>query len=254
MVREKRHALPPADRVRPACVSRADCVPLSAQQLAEHERRVEAHRAEEQLRANRLHVQRQAEILRVSAGQRYAGCRLSNFEATSHYQKRVVETIRQYCQSISDRCRSGEGLVLYGPVGTGKDHLAYVVAVAAVLAELTIGWLVGQDWFGQLRDAIDDGQSEASFISRVARPDLVVISDPLPPGGQLTQYQGAMLFRAIEARYSQGRTTVVTVNLADDAEADQRLGAATWDRLCHGAWKVFCNWESYRRPAREIKP
>jgi DNA replication protein DnaC len=142
---------------------------------------------------------------------------------------------------------------LYGPVGTGKDHLAYAVAMAAVAAELTIGWLSGQQWFGQLRDAIDEGTNEQSLVGRISRPDLVVISDPLPSGGQLTTYQGAMLFRAIDARYARGKATVLTVNLADDAEADEHLGSAIWDRLCHNTWKISCNWPSYRRPIRDIR-
>jgi DNA replication protein DnaC len=253
LIRERRSALPLDDRVRPACESRANHTTLAPEQLAERERRLQIRESEDRDRDRRLLVQRQAQILHTCAGERYVDCRLRNFTVTTPYQKRVVQTIREYCKTIAQRCQVGQGLVLYGPVGTGKDHLAYAVALSAVAAELTIGWLSGQEWFGQLRDAIEDGTSEQSLMGRIARPNLVVISDPLPPGGQLTQHQSSMLFRAIDGRYAQGRATVVTVNLADDAEADLRLGAATWDRICHGAWKVFCNWPSYRRPAREIR-
>jgi DNA replication protein DnaC len=224
--------------------------PEAAEQL-----RLRQEREAEQARRDReMAIQLEGQRLRRQAGERYVGCRLDTFHTSNAYQKRVVQELREYGSSIAERCRKAEGLVLFGPVGTGKDHLAYSVAAAAVLAGLTVGWLNGQDWFGQIRDAIDDDTSEATLIGRIAKPHLVVISDPLPPVGQLTQHQAAMLYRAVESRYSRGKATIVTVNVADDGEADNRLGAPTWDRLCHGAWKVFCNWASYRRPSRVIKP
>jgi DNA replication protein DnaC len=61
-----------------------------------------------------------------------------------------------------------------------------------------------------------------------------------------------MLYRAVEARYAAGKPTIVTVNVANDGEADLRLGAPTWDRLCHGAGKIKCEWPSYRQPAFEV--
>jgi DNA replication protein DnaC len=236
---------------------RAEFATDPAQPSAEQTER-ERRRQERQANADRLRrelaIQQEGQRLRRQAGERYVGCRLENFRAETAYQKRIVRDLSEYAKSIEERCRKPEGLVLFGPVGTGKDHLAYAMAASAVLAGLSVGWLNGQDWFGQIRDAIDDETRESTLIGRIAKPDLVVISDPLPPVGQLTQHQAAMLYRAVEARYSRNKATIVTVNVADDSEADHRLGAPTWDRLCHGAWKVFCNWPSFRRPAREIKP
>lgn len=199
--------------------------------------------------------ERQREIQRdllADVGDRYSECRLANFVATTPLQQRVVASLTAYCKSITIRHAKREGLVLYGPVGTGKDHLAFAVARAAVLAGLSVKWLNGQDWYGQVRDAMDGDTSEATLIRRIASRDFAVISDPLPPIGNLTQHQATMLYRAVEARYAAGKPTIVTVNVADDNEADMRLGAPTWDRLCHGAGKVKCEWASYRKPAWEI--
>ena len=90
------------------------------------------------------------------------------------------------------------------------------------------------------------------MIAELARPDVLCLSDPLPPVGALTQFQATMLYRLVDARYSRGVPTICTVNVADDAEADERMGVPTWDRLCHGAWKLHCAWPTYRRPAREV--
>lgn len=200
-------------------------------------------------------VEIQAEMRQFehAAGERYRSCRLTNFTCSSQYQSRVVDAVREYGKSLEARRASREGLVLFGPVGTGKDHLAYALALHAAYGGLTVRWINGQSWFGSVRDAMDTDRTEASIIRELEKPDMVVISDPLPPIGDLTQHQATMLYRAIEARYSHGKLTVTTVNVADDTEADRRMGAATWDRLCHEAWKIHCNWPSFRKPARVVK-
>lgn len=213
----------------------------------------EARYAAAEADAKRRDEGERTKALMDGAGDRYRNCRLSNFRVEHPAQKPVVEALTTYCQTVTERAKAAEGVVLYGPVGTGKDHLAFAVARAAVLAGFSVRWLNGQDWFGQIRDAMDDDTSEASLVKRISLSDFAVISDPLPPIGNLTQHQATMLYRAIEARYRAGKPTIVTVNVIDDDNADTRLGTPTWDRLCHGTWKVQCAWPSYRKPAREIK-
>lgn len=196
--------------------------------------------------------------LRSEAGNRYIGCRLSSFKIHENKdvatrQRKIVVELESYCKSLSERREKCEGIVLYGPVGTGKDHLAFAVARAIVGSFGRVRWVRGQDWFGSLRDGMDSGTPESQTLNEMILPPWLVLSDPLPPAGSLTTYQTSMLFRAIDERYSSGRPTIVTINVADDSEADSRLGAAVWDRLCHGAWKLHCKWGSHRKPAKEIK-
>lgn len=203
-------------------------------------------------------ARRQGELAKLiqSAGNRYADCTLDTFNVTSARQQKVVAAIADYIDLLRDAWES-TGLVLYGPVGTGKDHLAIAVArVAVEQIGKRVAWVNGQDLFGQIRDNIDKGSPEAGLIRHYAGPDLLVLSDPLPPamgkGDELTMYQASMLYRLIDARYSRGQVTIVTLNVNDDDEADRRIGTPTWDRINHGAWKVHCDWASYRKPAREI--
>lgn len=207
----------------------------------------------------REQANRQGELAKLirTAGERYATCTIDTFKAVSPAQKMVRRAVEDYIDLLRDAWET-TGLVLYGKVGTGKDHLAMSVARVAI-QEIgkRVAWVNGQSWFGSLRDSIDKGTPESSQINAMASPDLLVLSDPLPPamgkGDELTPYQASMLYRLIDARYSRGLITIVTLNVNDDQEADRRIGTPTWDRICHGVWKVHCNWPSYRAAAKEFK-
>lgn len=220
---------------------------LSAERAAEREAATQ----------RRAELRRKAELnqrffdLVNAAGSRYRDCTLQTFRCVMPEQSNVVAAIREYINADFPG-----GLVLYGPVGTGKDHLAFAVCRAAIRAGKTVRWINGQNWFGLVRDAMDTSRSEASLIADLARPDMLCLSDPLPPSvGErdgLTPHQATMLYRLIDARYSRGVPTICTVNVLDDAEADERMGTPTWDRLTHDAWKLKCDWPTHRRPAREV--
>ncbi len=185
---------------------------------------------------------------------RYGRCTLSNFIAHTQSQVNAIEACREYLATIDDRLAGGEGILFYGPSGTGKDHLAIGILREAIGKHgFTCERVNGSDWFGEIRDAIDtDKVSERQLVERLCRPQFLLISDPLPPIGALTQHQATMLYRVVEARYYRQRPTIVTVNIGGRDEAEKRMGVATWDRLKGGSWVIACDWDSFRRPARYV--
>lgn len=188
-----------------------------------------------------------------SAGSRLSECRIGNFQVTDDYQRKVIDALRSWIKTFPERRQSAQGIVLYGPVGTGKDHLAVATVGAVVHAHLlTARWVNGREMFADCRDRISKDESDKSFVNGLASHDILVLSDPVPAIGDLTQYQADILYRICDGRYANGRITVMTLNVANDEEADRRLGAATWDRICHGAYKLACMWPSYRKPAMEV--
>lgn len=232
---------PPASELPPV---------LTPEQEALRERRWQAQQAAERERKCSDAVAALVE----KAGRRYASCSLASFRVNHPRQQAVVNAVREYLADLPARFEAREGVVFYGPVGTGKDHLAFAVAMEALGAGRSVGWVNGQDWFGDLRDAMDDNKiSERQAIGRLSYPSLLVISDPLPPVGDLGQHMATMLYRLVGDRYDDGKPTIITVNVADDDEAHRRMGVPTWDRICDGAWKLRCAWPSYRKPAREVK-
>ena len=188
---------------------------------------------------------------------RYSQCRLEQWKFSPDYQTQqhsVVGGVREFVGELSKNRSEGVGALFYGPPGTGKDHLATCIIRAACLDHgQTARFVNGVDWFGAIRDLMDDDRkSEASLLAECSRPDWLVLSDPLPPIGNLTSFQSGMLYRLVDARNYEGKPTVVTVNVADGNEATARMGAPTWDRLKEQAWIFPCAWPSFRKPAREF--
>jgi len=182
-----------------------------------------------------------------SAGQRYSRCRLDDFEQYHDRQIAVLEQLREFQTDLEGHIERGSNLVLFGPCGTGKDHLAMAMLRDAVLGcGVSGGWVSCQELFGRVRDRMDGNDTEASLIDDLTRPEILVISDPVPPFGDLTDFQAAILFRVIDQRYRQRNGTWLTINVVDSDEAKQRIGHAVIDRLVHDSIGLHCNWPSYR--------
>lgn len=190
-----------------------------------------------------------------TAGSGFARYKLSVWQATLPKQLEVRRAVEEWWQTFPQRREAREGLVLYGPVGTGKDHLAFGAVAAAVMEHgCTAGFRNGRELMAEYRDRIGSDKSETGLLDSLIWQHVLILSDPLPVRGELTDFQADVLYRLVDGRASSGLITVCTLNVANDEEADRRLGAATWDRLCDRAWKLGCFWDSYRRPSREVLP
>lgn len=222
--------------------------------------RLEAIQREERRRAEYRIRQAWNELVK-HRGERYRDCLLANFDCGLDEQTEAVGMLRDYCESVRERAKKCEGIVLFGPRGTGKDHLLMAVARAAIGAGMSVGWQNGMDLFGDVRDAMSNGSDERRIVSDLVRPDVLYLSDPLPvvttaqssgkANGALTEFQASMLFRILDGRYSRNRPTWVTVNVQSGKELDERLGPQNADRLRDNALAIYCNWPSYRKAKQQ---
>lgn len=192
-------------------------------------------------------------LLREKLGERYADCRLSNFELHDgdnkiyKRQEKVVNDLWAYAANMKNYVSWGAGIVLYGPPGTGKDHLLVAMMRKACWHNFDVVWGNGMDLYAARRDAISRDTPERELIRKYTTPDVLAISDPVPPWGNLTEGQAEFLFRIVDARYRRRKPIWISANFAEGKEAESRVGTQVIDRLRDGSLALHCNWPSYRK-------
>ena len=194
--------------------------------------------------------------LRIVAerGKRYELCQLCEFETGNDEftkaKEDAIQKVTQFCTEL-DEGNVRRNLIFAGPSGSGKDQLMfYALRYAVMKCGINAAWTDGLAFFGKLRDAMSTQTAEYEVMKELYRPQILAISDPVPPIGQLSDYQRNMLYRLIDERYAHCNPIWITVNAANAQELDDRMGVQLVDRLLHDAVAVNCFWPSYRRKKR----
>lgn len=152
-----------------------------------------------------------------------------------------------------------ENVVLLGPSGVGKSHIAIALAYRALMAGIKTRFVSAADLMLQLAAAKAQGRLKEYFNRTVLGPKLLVVDEIgyLPFGRE----EANLFFNVVAKRYERG-SMILTSNLSfaqwSSAFADdQTLTAAMLDRLLHHAHIVQIAGESYRlkdkRKAGQVK-
>lgn len=185
-------------------------------------------------------------------GIRYRDCRLHNFDVGADEftegRQTAVRQLLEFCTSIAERVGRGQNLLIYGPKGTGKDHLLAACSRAAIAAFQNVVWVNGAELLQRFAEAATTkGECLADIMAELSAPDVLYISDPLPPVGALNQSQATTLFKLLDWRYRQRKAVWASVNVKGAAELEERMTGQNADRLRDGAMAIKCNWPSYRK-------
>lgn len=189
---------------------------------------------------------------RVTAamGRAYANCRLSNFKTPRPEQRAVLDRLRRYAAEMPRLLDRGAGIVLYGPTGTGKDHLLLGLAYEAIYTHgLSVAALTGAELFRLCGDAIANHAARASVLAPYQNAKILILSDPVPPGVALRDWRAEVMYDLVQTRVANLRPIWCSMNAWDNKDADERLTPPIWDRLRYKALLLRCSWPSWRKPA-----
>ena len=170
---------------------------------------------------------------------------LEGFDFSKH-PKLNQEMIRDLatCRFIEEKV----SLLIAGPCGTGKSHIAQALGHCAVRLGYDVLFTTQTKLLGNLHAARAINAYERRFQSLVKIPLIIIDDFGLKP---LHSPHDEDFHNLIDERY-ENSAMIITSNLDfgewGDAFPNKLLGAATLDRLRHGAYRLVLDGESYRTP------
>jgi DNA replication protein DnaC len=144
-----------------------------------------------------------------------------------------------------------QNVLLLGPTGVGKSHIAQSLGHRACRLGKTVLYVAAQDLFKELRAARADGTHDRRML-RFTTPDLLLIDDLGLRA--LRDDEPVDLYEIIRTRYERHSTLITSNRTAQEMGAlfgDPLLASAAMDRLLHDAHVLILDGASFRNPPGE---
>jgi hypothetical protein len=191
---------------------------------------------------------------------RFQNASFEDYERTQPNQKRIAAAVEKF--SRADFKANPRNLVLFGKVGTGKDHLMTAAAKAVSRQGVSVRYFIAERFFADCSDRFKSNQTEKDFLRKYITPDVLIFSDPIKKKWlkESPTDAGHDRFCSVtKQRAQQNSPTWLTGNLFSPdlktgiSQLETIFGSDVVRRITAGAVLCWCDWSCYTRAAEVIQ-
>lgn len=132
---------------------------------------------------------------------------LSTFTTTKDNQK-LYTVAKRYVENFDEMYKRSQGLLFWGPVGTGKSYTAACIANELLSRRVPV---IMTSFVKILQNIQNMQVDESEFIARINSASLLVIDDLGTERN--TDYALEKVYNIIDSRYLTGKPLILTTNL-----------------------------------------
>lgn len=174
-----------------------------------------------------------------------------NFAADDGADPRIMRAAKSYVANFTQFREQGNGLLLYGGVGTGKTFAAACIANALI----DTGRTCLMTNFARVLNTLWSIEEKQAYIDSFNQFDLLVLDDL--GAERRSEYAQEQVFNVIDGRYRSGLPLIITTNLGIDKikKPDTVGNARIYDRVLEMCHPIELSGQSRRRKkvAEEFK-
>ncbi len=154
------------------------------------------------------------------------------FENDDRQNPKISDAMMNYVKNFSEFRKDGQGLLLFGTVGTGKTYHASCIANALI----ENGYTALFRTFKQIERELWNAENKNEYMKHLNRYSLLIFDDL--GAERESKYMQDIVFDIIDTRYKSGLPFIVTTNLSSEQikKPENIEYARIYDRIlerCH---------------------